>query len=75
MEVKVKHIIALVVLGLLLSNATLLAGGDQNPPPPDNAVMDGGPPPPPPGLPIDLGISALIAAGLGLGIHHIRNKK
>jgi len=75
MEVKVKHIIALVVLGLLLSNATLLAGGDQNPPPPDNAVMDGGPPPPPPGLPIDLGISALIAAGLGLGIHHIRNRK
>ena len=30
---------------------------------------------PPPGLPIDFGISALIAAGLGLGIHHIRNKK
>ncbi len=74
MRVKFKHIIALVVFGLLLSNATLFAGGDQNPPPPDNAVMDGGAPPPP-GLPIDFGISALIAAGLGLGIHHIRNRK
>lgn len=31
--------------------------------------------PPPPGLPIDFGISVLIAAGLGLGIHHIRNRK
>ncbi|MBZ9731154.1 hypothetical protein LB467_15780 [Salegentibacter sp. JZCK2] len=31
--------------------------------------------PPPPGLPIDFGISALIAAGLGLGIHHLRNRK
>jgi hypothetical protein len=31
--------------------------------------------PPPPGLPIDFGISALIAAGLALGIHHIKNRK
>lgn len=46
----------------------------QNPPPPDSVVMDGTPPPPV-GLPIDFGISALIAAGLGLGIHHIRNRK
>jgi hypothetical protein len=30
---------------------------------------------PPPGLPIDFGISALIAAGLALGIHHIKNRK
>ena len=31
--------------------------------------------PPPPGLPIDFGISALIAAGLGLGVFHLKNKK
>ncbi|SKB52022.1 hypothetical protein SAMN05660776_1591 [Salegentibacter holothuriorum] len=31
--------------------------------------------PPPPGLPIDFGISALIAAGLGLGIRHISKRK
>ncbi|WP_157822060.1 PID-CTERM protein-sorting domain-containing protein [Salegentibacter salinarum] len=35
----------------------------------------GGPIAPPPGLPIDFGISALIAAGLALGIHHIKNRK
>ncbi|MBO2543683.1 hypothetical protein J0871_04570 [Salegentibacter sp. BDJ18] len=36
---------------------------------------DGGGPVVPPGLPIDFGISALIAAGLALGIHHIKNRK
>ncbi|MBZ9630870.1 hypothetical protein LB465_08770 [Salegentibacter sp. LM13S] len=72
MRVKVKHIIALVVFGLLLSNATLFAGGDQYPPPPN---IEASSPPPPVGLPIDFGISALIAAGLGLGIYHIRNRK
>ncbi|MDT0648653.1 hypothetical protein [Autumnicola edwardsiae] len=31
--------------------------------------------PPPPGLPIDFGISALIASGLLLGGYHLRKKK
>lgn len=58
---------------LILSAPTIVfAQGDVHPPPPDSIVMDT---PPPPGLPIDFGISALIAAGLGLGIHHLRNKK
>jgi len=37
-------------------------------------VMNDGPPPPP-GLPIDFGVSALLAAGLGLGIYHFKGKK
>ncbi|MDT0648346.1 hypothetical protein RM545_16770 [Zunongwangia sp. F260] len=31
--------------------------------------------PPPPGLPIDFGISALIASGLLLGGYHLRKKR
>ncbi|MDT0643574.1 hypothetical protein RM553_12090 [Zunongwangia sp. F363] len=31
--------------------------------------------PPPPGLPIDFGISALIASGLALGAYHLRKKR
>lgn len=52
----------------------ILAQDRVNPPPPDVTVMSDGPPPPV-GLPIDFGISALIAAGLALGIHHIKNRK
>ena len=62
----------MLVIGLGPGNA-FTQDREVHPPPPDNVVM--GTPPPPPGLPIDFGISALIAAGLGLGIHHIRNKK
>lgn len=52
----------------------ILWGQDKiHPPSPDNVSMQNGPPPV--GLPIDFGISALIAAGLGLGIYHIKNKK
>ena len=51
----------------------ILAQDRVNPPPPDVTVMSDNPPPP--GLPIDFGISALIAAGLALGIHHIKNRK
>lgn len=31
--------------------------------------------PPPPGLPIDFGISALIASGIALGVFYLRKKK
>ncbi|HKL35699.1 MAG TPA: hypothetical protein VJ899_05370 [Salegentibacter sp.] len=63
----------ILVITMLLFTPLMLVAQEVHPPPPDNIVM--GTPPPPPGLPIDFGISALIAAGLGLGIHHIRNRK
>ncbi len=72
MRVDVKKIFLIIVI--LFAPAILFAQDKVNPPPPDSVVM-GGTPPPPVGLPIDFGISALIVAGLGLGIHHIRNRK
>ncbi|TDN87405.1 hypothetical protein DET49_11295 [Salegentibacter sp. 24] len=43
---------------------------------PEPQMREGGPSiPPPVGLPIDFGISALIAAGMVLGIQHIKNRK
>jgi len=73
MRVDVRKIFLIIMI--LLAPAILLGQDKVYPPPPDNVVMDGGGPSPPVGLPIDFGISALIAAGLGLGIHHIRNRK
>ena len=72
MEVKVIKFFLIITIWLGPGNA-FTQDREVHPPPPDNVVM--GTPPPPPGLPIDFGISALIAAGLGLGIHHIRNRK
>ncbi|SFF85479.1 hypothetical protein SAMN04488033_11190 [Salegentibacter agarivorans] len=57
----------ILVLILLFFSQVVLG---QNPPEPSPTAI-----PPPPGLPIDFGISALIAAGLALGIHHIKNRK
>lgn len=57
------------ILILLLVAAPLFVMGQNDLPEPR---AEG---PPPPGLPIDFGISALIAAGLGLGIYHFRSKK
>lgn len=71
MKEKLKRLFLIILI--LLTPAIALAQDKVHPPSPDNIVMDGTPPPP--GLPIDLGISALIAAGLGLGIHQLRNKK
>lgn len=73
MRVDVRKIFLIIMI--LLAPAILLGQDKVNPPPPNSVVMDGGGPSPPVGLPIDFGISALIAAGLGLGIHHIRNRK
>ena len=66
MNVKRNYLIYIIVVTVLFSSQVAMG---QDPPEPGPA------PPPPPGLPIDFGISALIAAGLGLGIHHIRNRK
>ncbi|PRX48112.1 hypothetical protein SAMN05878281_2471 [Salegentibacter salegens] len=52
-----------------------LAGQTHNLPEPQMQDDGSGPIVVPPGLPIDFGISALIAAGLALGIHHIKNRK
>ena len=73
MRSRIKILCAIIALLLSLD----IAGQAQShklPPP----QMEGVTPqdvPPPPGLPIDFGISALIAAGLGLGIHHLRKRK
>jgi len=72
MEVKV--IKFFLIITIWLGPGNVFTQDRVHPPPPDNVVMSDGPAPPP-GLPIDFGISALIAAGLGLGIHHIRNRK
>jgi hypothetical protein len=71
MRVEGKKILLITMLWFV--PAILFAQDRVHPPAPDNVVMST--PPPPVGLPIDFGISALIAAGLGLGIHHLRNRK
>lgn len=71
MRVDVRNIVFIILI--LLAPTMILAQDRVNPPPPDVTVMSDNPPPP--GLPIDFGISALIAAGLALGIHHIKNRK
>jgi len=64
----------LCVIGFMLLSLDMTAQ-THNLPEPQMSETKQAVPPPPPGLPIDFGISALIAAGLGLGIHHIRNRK
>ncbi len=67
-----------VIFILLFSGLLLLLGyGEifaQSPPASNMESMSDGLPPPPVGLPIDFGISALIAAGIGLGVFHLKNK-
>ena len=72
MRVDVRKIF--LIVAIVIAPAVFFAQEKVNPPPPNIVMSDPGPSPPP-GLPIDFGISALIAAGLGLGIHHIRNRK
>jgi hypothetical protein len=64
----------LVILLFLFTSVSIFAQEKRNPPSPDMVVMNDGPPVPP-GLPIDFGLSALLAAGLGLGIYHFKDKK
>mgnify|MGYP003146280509 CR=1 FL=1 len=63
----------LCVIGFMLLSLDMTAQTHNLPEPQMSENKQGIPPPK--GLPIDFGISALIAAGLGLGIHHIRNRK
>ncbi len=73
MKFKAIHIL---LLTLLFCVATESYGQSHNLPQPQMDSHDSGPGiPPPVGLPIDFGISALIAAGLGLGVFHLKNKK
>ena len=72
MRSRIKILCAIIALLLSLD----IAGQAQShklPPPQMSDNKQGIPPPV--GLPIDFGISALIAAGLGLGIHHLRKRK
>lgn len=71
MKEKMKRLFLIILI--LLIPAITFAQDKVHPPSPDVTVMSDNPPPP--GLPIDFGISALIAAGLALGIHHIKNRK
>ena len=73
MKDKIKILFTIIVLLFFIE----IAAQAQSHNLPEPQMREDGPnvPPPPPGLPIDFGISALIAAGLGLGIHHIRNRK
>ena len=70
MRVKINFLF--IIIMLLLSTGISAQVQSHNLPEPQ--MREEGPVVPP-GLPIDFGISALIAAGLGLGIHHIRNRK
>jgi hypothetical protein len=69
MRGKITYLVILSVISMLLSGDAL-GQMIHNMPEPQMST-----PPPPPGLPIDFGISALIAAGLGLGIFHLQKKK
>ncbi|MBI6120920.1 PID-CTERM protein-sorting domain-containing protein [Salegentibacter maritimus] len=73
MRSRIKILCAIIALLLSLD----IAGQAQSHklPPPQMEGVSGDSVPPPPGLPIDFGISALLAAGLGLGIHHLRKRK
>lgn len=53
------------------------AYAQSNPPPPPVGGNAGGPPPPPPpsGVPLDGGLSLLMAAGAAVGAKAIRKKK
>ena len=57
-----KHIISLTGLLLLLAITNI-------------CFAQGAPPPPPPDVPIDGGILALLAAGLGYGVRKLHNKQ
>ena len=73
MRDKIKILFAIIALLFFIEMAA--QAQSHNLPQPQMNEVSNDPLPPPPGLPIDFGISALIAAGLGLGIHHIRNRK
>lgn len=60
----------ILFLSILLMSLTMDVAGQKTPPEPNK-----GPGPPPPGLPIDIGISALIAAGIGLGAYRLIREK
>ncbi|MFD1094575.1 PID-CTERM protein-sorting domain-containing protein [Salegentibacter chungangensis] len=57
----------------MLSSELYSQAQSHNLPQPQSASGPGVPPPP--GLPIDFGISALIASGVALGVYHIRRRK
>ncbi|MDT0676353.1 PID-CTERM protein-sorting domain-containing protein [Autumnicola musiva] len=62
---KLKTVAMVMLLLFLTSNAF---SSVQEPPSPGGV-------PPPPGLPIDFGISGLIASGIALGVYHLRKKR
>lgn len=54
-----------------------LVAYSETPPPPGQKSKDGPSalPPPPPGLPIDGGLSLLLASGVAYGIYTLKRKK
>jgi hypothetical protein len=73
---KLLTIAGLAAMLLILDNPTAMAQGNP-PPPPTNGGNSGGPPPPPPpiGVPLDGGLSALLAAGAALGAKKFRKEQ
>jgi hypothetical protein len=69
---KVLFTICIAAVGIFAHNAASAQGNP--PPPPTNGGNSGGPPPPPPpvGVPLDGGITALLAAGAALGAKKFR---
>jgi hypothetical protein len=72
MRVEVKYIYLLIILMLTFLDVSAQTPSHNLPEPQMESKQSV---PPPPGLPIDFGISALIAAGMVLGIQHIKNRK
>ena len=73
MKFNIKHLIAITFFLFFLNTFYAMAGGPPPPPP------GGGGPPcfPPPCIPIDGGISFLVAAGIAIGakkVHDSRKK-
>ena len=74
----IKKIIPFLLLTLILSfSGSLLAQGPFDPTPTDPPVGSDPPPPPPmdPGVPIDGGVSLLLAAGAAYGVKKYREHK
>ena len=73
---KVLTIAGIATMTLALQPNAAQAQGNP-PPPPSNGGNSGGPPPPPPpmGVPLDGGITALLAAGAALGAKKIRKEQ
>lgn len=72
MKMRAKILIFVSIFLMLLSSEVI--GQTHKLPEPQMSDNKSPGVPPPPGLPIDFGISALIASGVALGAYHIRKK-